>query len=280
MTETMTMRTQLLKDLLEVQTCSGQEDRMVDFLIRHCQQEGYNAWADLHNNVYVVKGEAEWYPAIGAHIDTVQFINDDVEVREAGPEEGGFDRYVGYVKGTEKRHGIGADCKTGVFVCLELLRQLPAVKTCFFAAEEIGCVGARRAEAAFFADIGYFIEFDCPSKNMMSYTSSGQRMFDNDGPFINAILPVLNAYDVKWQHHPFTDVSVIRPRFNMSCLNMASGYYNWHMATEIAYLPDIQNALEMAVQLIDALGQNYYPFKGDDAAPKVAVTQLAVTRIV
>lgn len=280
MTGTMTMRTQLLKDLLEVQTVSSQEDRMVAFLVQHCQQEGYNVRADVHNNVYVVKGEAEWYPAIGAHIDTVQFINDEVEVREAASETGEFDRYVGFLKGTDTRHGIGADCKTGVFVCLELLRVLPAVKVCFFAMEEIGCVGARRAEADFFADIGYFMEFDCPSKNMMSYTSSGQRLFDNDGAFINAVLPILNAYDVKWQHHPFTDVSVIRPRFNMSCMNLASGYYNWHMATEIAYLPDIQNAIEMAVQLIGVLGQNYYPFNGDKATPKVNVTPLAVTRIV
>lgn len=280
MIQAMTMRTQLLKDLLEVQTCSGQEDRMVDFLLKHCQQEGYRAWADIHNNVYVVKGDAEWYPAIGAHIDTVQFINDNVEVREAGSETTEFDRFVGYVKGTDQRHGIGADCKTGVFVCLELLRQLPAVKACFFASEEIGCVGARRADADFFADIGYFIEFDCPSKNMMSYTSSGQRLFDDNGPFINAILPILLEYDVKWQHHPFTDVSVVRPRFNMSCLNMSSGYYNWHMATEIAYLPDIENAIEMAIPLIEALGEKYYPFLNDAEAPKVKVTHLAVTRIV
>lgn len=280
MLETMTMRTQLLKDLLTVQTVSGREDRMVDFLLKHCQAEGYKVYADIYNNVYVTKGEADWYPAIGAHIDTVQPIRDDIEVREAGPESGGVDRFIGFERGTETRHGLGADCKTGVFVCLELLKSWPVLKVCFFAMEEVGCVGASKADPVFFADVGYFMEFDCPSKNMMSYTSSGCRLFDNDGPFINAALPVLEAYDVKWQDHPFTDVCVIRPRFNMSCLNLSSGYYNWHMRTEIAYLPDIQNAIDMAAELLTVLGNSYYPYNGDKAPPKVQVTSLAVTQIV
>jgi putative aminopeptidase FrvX len=279
MIETMTMRTQLLKDLLGVQTISRQEDRMVDFLLAYCREEGYDVYADMFNNVYITKGEADWYPAIGAHLDTVQPISDNVEIRGEGPD-GTVDRFVGYVRGTMSRHGIGADCKTGIFVCLELLRTQPAMKVCFFAMEEIGCAGASACDPDFFADVGYFLEFDCPSKNMMSYTSSGVRLFDNEGQFINAAIPVLTAYEVKWQHHPFTDVCVVRPRFNMSCMNLASGYYNWHMTTEFAYLPDVQNAIEMGVELIAALGQNYYPFNGDKAPPKVTVTGLAVTQIV
>lgn len=280
MLETMTMRTHLLKDLLAVQTVSGKEDRMVAFLVDYCRREGYTVTTDHAKNVYVTKGDAEWYPAVGAHIDSVQPIRDDIEIRGEGPLPGIIDRFHGYLRGTESRRGFGADCKTGVFVCLELLRVMPALKVCFFAMEEVGAVGARRSDPVFFADIGYFLEFDCPSKNMMSYTSSGVRLFDNDGDFINAALPILKEYDVKWQHHPYTDVCVIRPRFGMSCLNLASGYYNWHCDTEIAYLPDIENAIEMAVKLLDVLGCNRYLFVGDSAPPKVAVTYLAVTSIV
>jgi tripeptide aminopeptidase len=276
MKDQLPMRTDLLKELLAVQTCSTEEERMVEFLVAHCKAAGYDVYSDKSKNVYVTKGQAEWYPAVAAHIDTVQRFA-DIEVKLAGDNN---DRFVGFKAGTEERRGIGADCKTGVFVCLELLAVLPTLKVAFFAMEEIGCGGARQSDPTFFKNIGYLLEFDCPSKNMMSYTSSGVRLFDNDGPFINAALPVLQAYDVKWQHHPFTDVSVIRPMYNMSCMNLASGYYNWHADTEFAYLPDVQNAIAMGIELIAALGNENYPFKGDNAKPKVAVTSLAVTHVI
>jgi tripeptide aminopeptidase len=271
------MRTGLLKEILAVQTCSTREERMVEFLMAHCREHGYDVYTDKSKNVYVTKGQAEWYPAVAAHIDTVQRFG-FIDIVLAGDNQ---DRFIGVTAGTTERRGIGADCKTGVFVCLELLAALPVLKVAFFAMEEIGCVGARNSDAKFFQNIGYLLEFDCPSKNMMSYTSSGVRLFDNDGPFINAALPVLQAYDVKWQHHPFTDVSVIRPKYNMSCMNLASGYYNWHADTEFAYLPDVYNAIVMGAELIAALGYVYYPFNGNDITePKVPVTGLAVTHVV
>jgi tripeptide aminopeptidase len=270
------MRTALLMELLAVQTCSTREERMVEFLLAHCRAAGCEVYSDKSKNVYVTKGQADWYPAVAAHIDTVQMF-DDIEIRRAGDAS---DRFIGFKAGTEDRRGIGADCKTGIFVCLELLDILPVLKVAFFAMEEIGCVGARKSDPSFFKNIGYLLEFDCPSKNMMSYTSSGVRLFDNDGPFINAALPVLQAYNVQWQHHPFTDVSAIRPMYNMSCMNLSSGYYNWHADTEFAYLPDVQNAITMGVELLAALGSVHYPFTGDQAAPKAPVTSLAVTHVV
>ena len=51
--------------------------------------------------------------------------------------------------------------------------------------------------------VGYLIEFDCPSKGLVSYTSGGVRLFANDGDFIQRAAPVMVKYSLnQWQHHP------------------------------------------------------------------------------
>jgi tripeptide aminopeptidase len=274
------MRVRLLRKLLAVQSLSMKEDKMVEFLAEHCRREGYEVTTDPSNNVYVTKGQADHYPTVAAHIDTVQPIRDHVRIAVATfSANGNAETLVGFHRnGDDKEHqvGIGGDCKTGIFVCLELLRLVPVLKVAFMAGEEIGCVGARRSNAAWFKTVGYCIEFDCPSKNLMSYTSSGVRLFDNNGDFIKTALPTLQKYGVKWQHHPYTDVSVLRPMHGMSCLNLASGYYRWHADTEYVFVPDVKNAIVMAQELISALGERYYPFMNEEAEPLVPVSRLEV----
>jgi putative aminopeptidase FrvX len=273
------MRTRLLRKLLAVQSLYYKEDLMVEFLVNHCRREGYQVTADKHRNVYVTKGQADHYPTVAAHIDTVQPIRDNVRIAYTLGRTGNHEVLTGWHvngDGQERQVGIGADCKTGVFVCLELLRSLPVLKVAFMAGEEVGCHGARCSDPEWFKSVGYVIEFDCPSKNLMSYTSSGIRLFDNNGEFIKTALPTLNKYGVKWQAHPFTDVSVLRPMHGMSCMNLASGYYRWHADTEYVFIPDVKNAIVMAEELIEALGERYYPFMNEDAEPLVPVTRLEV----
>lgn len=273
-------RVRLLRKLLAVQSMFNKEEKMVEFLVGHCRSEGYTVTSDRYNNVYVTKGKADHYPTVAAHIDTVQPIRENMRIVVSTLDKlGNAETLIGYHKngdGGEHQVGIGADCKTGIFVCLELLRLLPVLKVAFMAAEEIGCQGARRSDPEWFKSVGYCIEFDCPSKNMMSYTSSGVRLFDNDGDFIETALPTLKKYGVKWQHHPYTDVSVLRPMHGMSCMNLASGYYRWHADSEFVYVPDVKNAIEMGVELIEALGERYYPFMNTESEPLVPVTRLEV----
>jgi putative aminopeptidase FrvX len=273
-------RTRLLRKLLAVQSLYGKEDRMVAFLVEHCRREGYTVTTDKHRNVYVTKGQADHYPTVAAHIDTVQPIRENVRIAVSTfDKQGNAETLIGFhVNGDGKEHqvGVGGDCKTGVFVCLELLRHMPVLKVAFMAGEEIGCHGARMSDPDWFRSVGYCIEFDCPSKNLMSYTSSGIRLFDNNGEFIKTALPTLQKYGVKWQAHPFTDVSVLRPMHGMSCMNLASGYYRWHADTEYVFIPDVKNAIVMAQELISALGERYYPFMNEEAEPLVSVSRLEV----
>ena len=251
------VRLDLLKRLLAVPTCSRQEGQMVEFLVEHVRQRGSarcgEVVTDEWNNVYIRKGGPGVVPCVAAHIDTVHPLR-PVEIVQQDGILFGLDE-------NGQRTGIGADDKAGVYMCLELLERFDDIAVALFAAEEIGCVGADHAPAAWFNDVGYVIEFDCPGRDLVSYTSSGTRLFANDGEFIQTAAPVMQAHGLtKWQHHPFTDVMSLRRRFNFSCLNLSCGYRNWHRPDDYLVLDEVEAAVNAGEALIAALGCRSYPF--------------------
>jgi len=249
-------RLDLLKRLLAVPSQSLQEEQVVAFITDYVNEsEGRRGrcWSDEHNNVYIVKGQAEHYPCLAAHIDTVHPLRPVRIVDENGI-------LVGYDHDGE-RSGIGADDKAGVFTCLELLQRFDNLAVALFAAEEIGCRGAYSADAAFFQKVGYALEFDAPGHGLVSYTSGGVRLFQHDGEFIQRALPVLSRHGLtNWQRHPFTDVMALRERFTFSCLNLSCGYHNWRTQHEYLRLDDVNAAVEMGAALVEALGERRYDF--------------------
>ena len=249
---------------------------MVSFLTEHVRQRGSKRCGQLVtdrlNNVYIRKGKPGVVPCVAAHLDTVHEPGPVKIVRKAG-------RLFG-VDDTGEHTGIGADDKAGVFICLELLERFDDIMVVLFAAEEIGCIGAQQAPAEWFKDAGYVIEFDCPGRGLVSYTSNGVRLFANGGEFMAAAAPVLKAHGLtRWQHHPFTDVMSLRRRFGFSCLNLSSGYYNWHRQDEYLVLDEVADALLAGEALITALGCRAYPFKPGaepDGPPLFEITGLQV----
>jgi di/tripeptidase len=268
------MRLNLLKQILAVPSCSRQEGRMVEFLVEHVRQRGASRCGEVTtdelNNVYIRKGSPEYLPCLAAHLDTVQPPR-LVEVVQQDGTLLGVDEHG-------QRMGIGADDKAGVFICLELLERFDNIAVALFAAEEVGCVGAYHAPAAWFGDVGYVIEFDCPGHGLLSYTSSGTQLFANGGEFIRTARPVLDAHGLtRWQNHPFTDVMALRRRFDLSCLNLSCGYHNWHQSNEYLALDEVEAAVAAGADLVRALGCRRYPFGADDneaALPLLGVTGL------
>ena len=270
------LRLDLLKRLLAVPTCSRQEGQMVEFIVEHVRQRGSARCGEIviddWNNVYIRKGGLGVVPCVAAHIDTVHPLRPVEIVQQDGILFG--------VDEQGQRTGIGADDKAGVYICLELLERFDDIAVALFAAEEIGCMGAKHAPASWFNDVGYVIEFDCPANGLVSYTSSGTRLFANDGEFIRTAAPVLQAHGLtKWQHHPFTDVMALRRRFSFSCLNLSSGYHNWHRQDEVLVREEVEAAVDAGDALIAALGCRSYPFDAgadDLAAPLFEVTGLQI----
>ena len=266
------MRINLLKQLLKIHSPSRMEQGMVAFLADYAREHGYRFETDLWNNTYLRKGKTGPVPAVCAHIDTVPTVGTGKLRQQRG-------RLFG-MDGQGQLVGIGGDDKAGVYVCLELLERLDNLAVMLFAAEEIGGLGSKNAPAAWFTDVGYLIEFDCPGQGLVSYTSGGVRLFPNDGDFIQRAAPVMAKHKLtQWQHHPYSDVMVIRQRFPISCLNLSCGYYNWHQADEFIVLAEVSAAIRSGHALIKALGCKRYDFPVggmDNVPPRFEVTSLKV----
>jgi len=244
----------LLTRVFEIPTVSGDETRMAAFIEEYASSRKWHFRCDAIGNLRVTKGRTKTFPAVAAHIDTVQPIRKiAVSLRD------------GIFTAEDSRGqqvGFGADNKTGVFTCLRLLDEMPAVAAVFFVQEEIGMRGARVIPEEWFQDIGYLLEFDCPSRYMASALCDGVPLFKEGAPFIRTADEVFLEHrgpdGFSFQDHPFTDVATIRRRFPISCLNLASGYHRWHARDEYASLEEIQAAVSLGKDLVSALGETRY----------------------
>ena len=69
----------------------------------------------------------------------------------------------------------------------------------------------------------------------------------------------------------------LRERFRFSCLNVSAGYHGWHTDAEYLNIAEVETSLEMATELIAALGNRRYDYDAsqpDAAEPPVEVTGL------
>jgi putative aminopeptidase FrvX len=245
---------------------------MVEFLIGHVRQGGVGVRGtcvvDEWNNVLIRKGDAAICPCVAAHIDTVHPLH-AVRIIEQDGIVFGMDKHG-------HRAGIGADDKAGVFICLELLERFDNIALTLFGSEEIGCVGTGHAPESWFHDVGYVIEFDCPGRGLVSYTSGGTQLFAPDGEFIRTAKPLLIKHALTcWEDHPFSDVKALRQRFDVSCLNISCGYHRWHLPDEFLVLTEVEAALAAGHCLIRTLGNRNYPFHAgtpESAEPPSEIT--------
>lgn len=249
---------ELLKEVLSVPTKYRQEDMMIMFLYEYFDgKSGYESFVDGVGNVYVTKGKAEHYPCVVAHIDTVHEIDTTLTVVQE-------DNILFAVDENNKRIGIGGDDKNGVYIALRMLQEFDNIKAVFFVSEEIGCLGSRAADGDFFNNVGYAVQFDAPDDYMVTYYCDGTKLFEINSPFYQTAEPIiLKHFGDKMQlfKHPYTDVSILKRRFDFSCINLSCGYYNMHSSKEYVKIDVVEDSVELGKELIEALGENLYFFK-------------------
>jgi tripeptide aminopeptidase len=252
----------LLKSILKIPTHTGEEMSLVYFLCEYLEAKSIPYKVDAKGNIMAQKGNADYMPCVVAHTDTVHPLVDDIEIREVlrfNAQSELKKSLSGFVPNSDIQTGCGGDDKAGVFICLELLEHFDNLIVFFPVSEENGCIGTSAVAEEWFINIGYCIQFDSPENNTMSLTLRGHRLFDEKGAFWNRSKEiVLNHGIVKHQHHPYTDVKVIGERFNISCLNLATGYYNLHTPSEYVVLEDVENAIHLGKKLIESLGLKKY----------------------
>ena len=262
----------LLREVLAVPTKSRLEAKMIAWLVRYFDARHIRCEVDAIGNVYVTKGVSKSYPCVCAHTDSV---HDPRQVRIVQKD----DRLVA-VDGDMRQCGLGGDDKSGIFICLELIERFSVLKAAFFVSEEIGCVGSRSCDEDFFADVGYVMEFDSPCDTIMTYCCDGTQLFPDEGTFADIMTPIVIARGVNhWQNHPFTDVSVLKRKFDFPCLNLPAGYFRMHSSDEYVSIKAVENAIELGSELREALGTQSYTFKTkhphrDNGKPRLPVTGL------
>lgn len=252
-----------LREVLSIPTKTYQEDLMIEYLVEYLKTKEYNYTVQENGNIYVTKGESEFYPCVIAHTDTVHPITEMEVKEELHPNLYGVLKpsFKAYHKVTGRPVGIGGDDKCGVYACLDLLEQLPILKVALFVSEETGCHGSRKADPEFFSNVGYAIQFDGPESYMVTEYCMGVKLFDRDSEFFDKASPILEQFigkDLEYMKHPYTDVSQIAAKFNIACLNVSCGYFDYHTPHEYVVIEDLFNSIEMGKSLIETLGYNKY----------------------
>ena len=159
--------------------------------------------------------------------------------------------------------GTGGDDKVGLWICLEMLRSYDNIKICFFAQEEIGCVGSSKADENFFKDVGYVFECDRKGNSDFVQTSSGVEMFGD--VFKKAIDKTLKKFNYKITDGGLTDVHEIAQIADVACANMSCGYYKPHSKQEYVSIQDATHTCKLVYELIKVLGEVRYDHKAKDS---------------
>ena len=273
------------KELLSVPSKTYQEDKMVNYLLNELSNiDGIKVICDEHKNIYVTKGvldEGEYYPMFISHTDTVHNIVDEIIVKEeyllrpyTFGKDFGNDQVLclkAYDK-NDKPTGIGGDDKCGIYICLELLRQLDKVKIALFVSEETGCNGSKMLNTDFLNDVGYVTQYDAPGDHLISYSCMGTVLFDEDSEFFKIAYRSISegfGNDMLVQSHPYTDIMIMKQKSDLSCINMSCGYYNMHTANEFVCISDVERAITAGMNMVKNLGLKKYEFKPE---PKPTTT--------
>ena len=267
----------LLLDVLAIETCSREEDQLIEFLLAFFTKHGIRAWRDEIGNVYAEKGEVgtyQKYPLVVAHTDTVHRIHG----KKIIPKKLLLPNYAGELKPALKGFdandnpvGLGADDKVGIALCLILFLRQPVLKGFFPVQEEIGARGAEKVDVSFLQNIGYALEFDSPA-NTSSITLGNQLMYNPEDEkglgkiWTELLLEFSEKRETEFtlEQHSYTDIVKLRPHF--TCCNVPVGYYLYHTTDEYLVEEEAFMALDLGEELIKRAGYRYY---NDEPHPRV-----------
>lgn len=243
----------LLLDILSVQSASRKEERMINFLKTYCLKKGYIVKV-LEDNIYVTKGFGEHYPCYVAHTDTCADIIPDDEFTIVSLDDC---ELAGYNYKKDIFTQVGFDDKIGIFIALKMLDKIPYGKAFFPHAEEIGCVGTRKADMSFFNDCGYLIQCDRRNAKGIVDNVSGVKLFGDD------FKDILLLEGAKYARHMttgmLTDVYTLKTMgLNVSCTNLECGYYNPHCEDDYCIVEEVYLTLDFVEDIYSSTkGQKF-----------------------
>ena len=63
------------------------------------------------------------------------------------------------------------------------------------------------------------------------------------------------------QSHPYTDISQLKKKIDVSCINISCGYYNMHSNQEFISIDDVCRAIEVGKNMVNTLGYKKYEYE-------------------
>lgn len=248
----------LLAGILDVESCTYDDERMKAFVRGFCAARGLEV-AEDDGNLYVRKGLAEAYPTVVAHLDTVHRVREPGRYRVA--EHRGV--WYAYDPVDMKQVGVGGDDKVGIFVALQLLVTEPVLKVALFRDEETGCQGSAGFDRDFFADSAFVLQCDRRGNSDFVRSISGTTLYSDE--FGLAVAPILAEHGYSPCSGGLTDVLILAEGGAGCCVaNMSAGYFDPHGSNETVRECDVANALSMAETICRTLGDRRW----EHVAPK------------
>ena len=253
-----------LYEVMQVPSCSRYEFRMAAYIILWARKNNIDYKFDKKGNVYLTKGkleEGEFYPCVTSHMDTVQDKAKPYAL--AGAELPLRTRRVKSNTTDEVRHeifiegqGIGADDKLGVYISLQMVKNIDKIKAAFFVEEETGMQGSKELDKEFFNDVAYVIGWDSPDLLRAAWKCSGTQLFTAEF-YKKHLKPVVSKWgytDKCFHSEPFTDVINIRDKTGVMCMNFGNGGYQAHSSTEYLVIEHVDHALGMGLDIVNTIG--------------------------
>lgn len=272
----------LLVNTMSIQTTSYETDRMEKYIKKFLNKHKIDWSTDGLGNIYAIKGNADRYPTMVCHIDTVHDINLNSVVKRH--------RNILYSIDTTnmERTGIGGDDKVGVYITLQMLLNFNNFKAAFFVDEEVGCVGSRAADFNFFNDSTIVLE--CDRQGMGDFvTSIGGTQLSNK-ELQNDIKCIVEDYNRSFCTGGMTDVQIIAQNHDVQTANINCGYYQPHTDDEFIIIDDVFETARFCYHIFKATkhkmyrmtrpkiasyawGQSYYPYSYGMPSKKKSITE-------
>ena len=253
-----TAGTKLLQQLYAIHAPSCKEWPMIEFARKYVATHIPEAEMRIDNwgNLYIKKElpsesgmEARGFPTLVCHLDQVQTLHsDDFSVMEKG------DMLYGWSEQNQRREGLGADDKNGIYICLRCLEECPCIKVFMAVGEEKGCIGSNHADMPFFSDSLYVLEPDCKGGKEIHTNLKGIPCASND--FVEALQAEGNGYAIT--DGKGSDIFALTLNgIGVSCANIPAGYYNPHKDDEYTSVSELQHALDYIKGCIYKLGHRF-----------------------
>jgi len=238
-----------LKQLYQINSYSGNEEDIRRFVLQQIAGMPLRVEVDAYGNVLITKGNTEKFPCVAAHLDevhqpSVRNLQEEHEAIFAVDENG-------------EPVGIGADDKNGVWIVLQLLRQIETMKAVLFVREEKATFegyrhGSNDCDLEFFNDVKYVLQCDRKgSGDLVTYCTKKEiRLCDDD------FVPewILQKYGYAPVEGGVTDVVHLKQRgLQIPCCNISCGYYNAHKPEEYTNVSELLNSFEFVKTLVSTL---------------------------